>query len=138
MAVALANAVVAQGDTVSATLFADDIIGTTPPSGSEEAALRLSRAFEEAPVKDATAIGRVLTLLAERIGRRKVVFIVSDFFGDVDITFDGIRRLLYGSNEVILLHVLDPLELDFSYPGRVELVELEGPGRLRLGTGPKD
>ncbi len=132
MAVALASAVTAQGDQVAATLFANEIVTLLPPSGSEDAAINLSRALAEAPVKDRTAVGRVLTHLAEQIGRRKVVFVISDFFGDVDATFDGIQRLLYGKNEVILLHVLDPLELDFNYPGRVELVELEGAGRLRL------
>lgn len=132
MAVALASAVTAQGDQVAAALFADDIVTSFPPGGSEEVAINLSRALAETPVKDRTAVGRVLTQLAERLGRRKVVFVISDFFGDINATFDGIKRLLYGRNEVILLHVLDPLELDFDYPGRVELVELEGPGRLRL------
>ena len=132
MAVTLANAVVAQGDQTAATLFASDIIETTPPSGAEEAGITLSRLLAHTPAKDQTAIGRVLTQIAEQIGRRKVVFVISDFFGDLDSIFDGIRRLLYSRNEVILLHVLDPLEMDFTYPGRVELIELEGTGRIKL------
>jgi uncharacterized protein (DUF58 family) len=129
VAVALADAVVAQSDQVAVTFFAEQAIETFPPSSADDVPAKISRYMEHAPLKDRTAVGRVLTLLAERIGRRKVVFVLSDFFGDIDATFDGVKRLADNKNEVILLHLLDPLELDFSYPGRVELVELEGTRR---------
>jgi uncharacterized protein (DUF58 family) len=129
IAVALADAVVAQSDQVAVTFFAEQAIETYPPSNAGDVADKISRYMEAAPLKDRTSVGSVLSLLAERIGRRKVVFVVSDFFGDVDATFDGVKRLADNKNEVILLHLLDPLEVDFSYPGRVELVELEGTRR---------
>ena len=129
VAVALAHAVIAQSDQVAVTFFADRAIETFPPSTADEVPDKISRYMERAPLKDRTAVGSVLSLLAERIGRRKVVFVVSDFFGDVDATFDGIKRLADNKNEVILLHLVDPLEADFSYPGRVELIELEGTRR---------
>lgn len=129
VAVALAHAVVAQSDQAAVTFFAEKAIETFPPSNADEVPDKISRYMENAPLKDRTSIGSVLSLLAERIGRRKVVFVISDFFGDVDDTFDGVKRLADNRNEVILLHLLDPLEVDFSYPGRVELVELEGTRR---------
>ena len=127
--VALAHAVVAQSDQAAVTFFAEQAIETFPPSNSDEVPDKISRYMEHAPLKDRTSIGSVLSLLAERIGRRKVVFVVSDFFGDVEATFDGVKRLADNKNEVVLLHLVDPLEMDFSYPGRVELIELEGTRR---------
>jgi uncharacterized protein (DUF58 family) len=129
MAVALAHAVVAQSDQAAVTFFADEALETFPPSSADEVPDKISKYMEDPPFKDRTAVGRVLSLLAERIGRRKVVFVLSDFFGDVAATFDGVKRLADGANEVILLHLVDPLEIDFSYPGRVELIELEGTRR---------
>ena len=132
IAVAMAYAVVAQTDQVAATLFADRIVRSIPPSGVQDVVAKISNALETAELKEPTSIGRVLGLLAEQIGRRKVVFVVSDFFNDVDSIFDGIKRLLYNNNEVVLFHVVDPLEVDFSHPGRVELLELEGTGKLMI------
>jgi uncharacterized protein (DUF58 family) len=130
IAVTLAGAIVAQSDMAAVTFFADRVLDSVPATGSDEIVAKISRFMSEAPFKDTTAIGRVLSLLSEQIGRRKCVFVISDFFNDLDRTFDGIKRLLFNHNEVILLHLLDPLEIDFSYKGQVELIELEGEGRL--------
>jgi len=132
VAVALAHAVITQSDQTAVTFFADRAIETFPPSSSNEVPDKISHYMEHAPLKDRTSIGNVLSLLAQRIGRRKVVFVISDFFGDVAATFDGVKRLADNKNEVILLHLLDPLEMDFCHPGRVELIELEGPRRDTL------
>jgi uncharacterized protein (DUF58 family) len=132
VAVAMAQAIVSQTDMVAATFFADSIVESIPPSGAEEVVAKLSRSLETAEMKDRTAIGRVLSQLAEQIGRRKIVFVISDFFSDVKSTFDGIKRLLYSNNEVVLFHVLDPIEIDFDHPGRVELIELEGAGKMQI------
>jgi hypothetical protein len=70
--------------------------------------------------------------MSEQVGRRKCVFVISDFFTDLNTLFDGVKRLLYRNCEVIFLHVLDPLELDFNIDGQVELIELEGEGRLQI------
>jgi uncharacterized protein (DUF58 family) len=130
IAVALAGTIVAQNDLVSATFFSDRIRETVPATGTEEIISKISRFMEQADFKDPTAIGRVLSLMAQQAGRRKCVFVISDFFNDLTSTFDGIKRLLYNNNEVILLHLVDPIEMDFDYPGQVELVELEGQDRL--------
>jgi uncharacterized protein (DUF58 family) len=132
IAVALASAIVAQNDMTSVTFFADRLLESIPATGSDEIIGKVSEYMQEAPFKDATAIGRALRLLGEHIGRRKCVFVISDFFNDLDATFDGVKRLLFNRNEVILFHLLDPIEIDFSYKGRVELIELEGTERMVL------
>ncbi len=132
ISVALASAILAQTDRVAATFFADEIVREIAPTGSDEIIGTLADNVEGLPPKDATALGRVLSLTAEHIGRRQVVFVLSDFFGDLTSLFDGLKRLLFHHNEVILFHVLDPLELNFNLPGRVELIELEGPRRMTI------
>ncbi len=134
VAVAIAGAIQAQKDKVSVHFFADSILAEESATGSREVIGKISNYMEKSELKGDTAIGRILSMAAEDLGRRKAVFIVSDFFNDVESMFDGMKRLLYNHNEVILLHVLDPLELDFNHEGPIELVELEGEGR-RLVNG---
>jgi hypothetical protein len=90
----------------------------------------ISEAMTNVRPKEQTSIGDVLCRLAERIGRRQLVFVISDFFTDVDDTFRGVRRLLDDHHEVVLLHLVDPVEVDFKIDGKVRLPELEGGGRL--------
>ncbi len=132
IAVALACAITGQNDLVAATFFADRIMETIPATGSEALLAKIAQYMHEAPFKDRTAIGRALRTVGEQIGRRKCVFVISDFFNDADATFDGIKRLLFNKNEIVLFHLVDPLEMDFSYKGPVELIELEGEDRMIL------
>lgn len=132
IAVALASAVVAQTDMVAASFFTDRIEETIPATNAEDITGRISSYVEQHAPKGATAIGKILSQLAETIGRRKIVFIISDLFNNIQAIFNGIERLVFSHNEVVLLHLVDPLEIDFNYPGQVELVELEGSQRLIL------
>lgn len=132
MAVAIANAVVRQSDMVSATFFDDRIRESIPATGSEEILGKISHYLEKAELKGPTSMSKVLGQMSEQVGRRKCVFVISDFFTDLTTLFDGVKRLLFRNCEVIFLHVLDPLELDFDLSGQVELIELEGEGRLQI------
>ena len=132
IATAISYVVVNQSDSVGAIFFDDDIRSTVRVSNQEDVVSRISREMIAADPKQSTSLGDVLSLVAEQIGRRRVVFVVSDFFGDLEHTFDGIKRLLDDNHEIILLQVVDPLELSFDIPGRVRLLELEGERKLDL------
>ncbi|OGV37360.1 MAG: hypothetical protein A2X48_21600 [Lentisphaerae bacterium GWF2_49_21] len=139
MATALSNVIVNQSDSVGAIFFDNRILSTIKAIGSEEIVSKIATQFKETEPKNPTAIGKVLSLLAEQISRRRLVFVLSDFFGDIENTFTGIKRLLDDKHEVVLLQIVDPLELNFDIMGRVELIELEGPNRLEVsGASIKD
>lgn len=134
IATALSYVIINQSDSVGAYFFDNNILSAIRVTNSEEIVSKISDAFQHTQLKNPSAIGKVLSLIAEQIGRRHVVFIISDFFGDVNETFNGIKRLLNDKHEVVLFQIIDPVELDFDIPGRVELIELEGNGRL-IATG---
>ena len=69
-------------------------------------------------------------MVAEQIAKRRVVFLITDFFSDIEHSFSGIKRLIDAKHEVVLLQIIDPLELTFDINGRVELHELEGSEKL--------
>jgi uncharacterized protein (DUF58 family) len=117
---------------VSATLFDDRILEHIPRSGAEQVVRKISAALERAEKKGPSAIGDVLAHAAESSGRRAIVMLFSDCFGDLDKIADGLKRLLYAKHEVVLFHVLDPVETDFDLDGTVEFVELEGTDRITI------
>ena len=132
IAVALAQLVINQSDTVGAHFFDTEIRRTVPVSGSQDVVATIDSIFGDTEAKSPSSLGRVLSHLAEHLGRRQVVFVVSDFFGDPEETFMGLKRLLDDRHEVVLFHLVDPLEQDFDIPGRVRLPDLEGEGHLDL------
>lgn len=133
MATSIAQIIVSQSDKVGFYFFADGIVDEIPVTGGIDIAARIAGTVEGMPAPKAKeSIGESLRLVAERIGRRRVVFLISDFFADPDNTLDGIKRLIDAKHEVVLLHIVDPIELNFAVDGRVELVELEGEERLKL------
>jgi uncharacterized protein (DUF58 family) len=60
-----------------------------------------------------TGLVRALTALAEIIPPRSLVVIASDFYEDLPALGAALNRLRYDGHDLIGLHVLDPLELDF-------------------------
>ncbi|MFA4944289.1 MAG: DUF58 domain-containing protein [Lentisphaeria bacterium] len=130
VATALSQVITAQSDRVGVALFDNQVRAMIPPTGGQEIVAKIADTLDATAKKEPTAIGKVLLLLAESFRRRGVVFIISDFFADIGSTLDGVRRLRHDRHEVVLIHLLDPLELNFQIPGRVRLLELEGPGKL--------
>jgi len=132
MAVALAFIIQEQSDMVSATLFSDRIVDFIRRSNTEEVVRRISTAIEDAAPKDPTAFRTVLNQAAEQMGRRGIVMIFSDVFGDLEAFYDGLKRLLYSKHEVIVFHLLDPVETDFELAGEVIFDELEGRDKITI------
>jgi uncharacterized protein (DUF58 family) len=132
MALALAFLIQDQSDMVSATLFDNRILEHIPRSSAEQVVQKISAAIDRSEKKGPSAIGDVLAHTAENTGRRAIVMVFSDFFGDLDKVADGLKRLLYNKHEVVLFHVLDPVEMDFGLNGTVEFLELEGEDRITI------
>src|SRR5947209_12684127 len=73
----------------------------------------------------ATGIGGVLHHVAGQIRRKGIVILISDLFDDEGAILSGIQHLRFGGNEVIVLHTMDPYELEFPFQGNVEFDGLE-------------
>ena len=70
-------------------------------------------------------IGPPLKKLAEHFGRRGIVVIVSDFYAEPDEVFEAIGPIRFRGNDVVLFHVLDPTEVDFSFAEPASFEDLE-------------
>ncbi|NNM85132.1 MAG: DUF58 domain-containing protein [Phycisphaerales bacterium] len=62
-----------------------------------------------------TDISGVLHLLANKIPRRGLVFVISDFFDDADKLITALQHLRHARHQLVLIQVLDRAETDLAY-----------------------
>jgi uncharacterized protein (DUF58 family) len=79
-----------------------------------------------------TSLAASLESLAELIPARSLVVIASDFYEDPERLAVALRRLRYDRHDLIGLHILDPIEIDFDIDDRGFFVDSETGGRLKM------
>ena len=68
--------------------------------------------------------------LAEHFHRRSVLVLLSDFYEDPDLVLEAIKPLKFLGNELVVFHVLDPAEVDFTYTDASSFEDLESGEQL--------
>jgi uncharacterized protein (DUF58 family) len=129
-AAALAFLVLHQRDAVGLAIFDQEIRQLISPSSNPTQLKQLLHVMEEATAAQKTRTGPIFHDLAERLGRRGVVVILSDLFDDVDSMLAGLKHLRHRRQDVILLHILDPAELDFPFQQVTMFKGLEALGEV--------
>jgi uncharacterized protein (DUF58 family) len=97
-----------------------------PPHAGSAQLARLIDALERTTPAGASDAPAAMSALAERLGRRSLVILVSDFFADVAKIRRALARLHHGRHEVIALRVLDDDEIEFPFTHWLRLRGLEG------------
>jgi uncharacterized protein (DUF58 family) len=112
---ALAYLVLHQQDSVGLATFDEELRSLVRPSGSPSHLKELLHVMEQPPGGKKTATGPIFHDLAERFKKRGIVIVLSDLFDDVDSMVRGLSHFRHRRHEVVLMHVLDPAELDFPF-----------------------
>jgi len=136
LSASLAYLLVQQGDAAGLLTFADAPLDYLPPR-SRPAHLHAVLASLEAltPGREATDLAAALDRVAEVVPRRGLVVLVSDLLDFRHEPAALLRRLKQARHDALVLHVLDPDELDLSFEGPTVFEALEG--RARLLTDPE-
>lgn len=131
-AAALAYLILNSRDYAGLVVFDESLRREVPPGGGAPQALTLFRELEAAEPGGDTQVGELLFGLAERLRRRGIVVVISDFFDDAERVVDGVRRLASAGHEPILLQIIDPAERNFSFDGHLKFDPLESGETLRV------
>lgn len=115
LAAAMAWLVLHQQDAVGLVTFDDQIRTNVPPSSNASHLRTLLQVMEDVRPVAKTATGPIFHELAERFRKRGVVLILSDLFDEVGSLMAGLKHFSHRRHDVILLHVLDPAELEFPF-----------------------
>ena len=114
-AAALAYLVLQQQDSVGLVTFDREIRALVRPSSNASHIKQLLHVMEHSSAERKTASGAIFHELAERFKKRGIVMVLSDLFDDVDAMMAGLKHFRHRRHEVVLLHVLDPAEVDFPF-----------------------
>ncbi len=126
----LAYLIQRQSDAAGLTLFDQNLYGFIEASTSHAKLLEMLALMYKHPAHEKTSVGKILNQLAERIGRRALVIVVSDLFDRPEALRAGLEHLRHRKHDVLLLHVMDKQEISFNFDRLTQFRGLEGSGQL--------
>jgi uncharacterized protein (DUF58 family) len=115
-----------QGDAVGLSCVAEQIVQQIPPRRNASHLRLLFDLLEKTASKGDTQLSRVLHELAETIQQRALVVIVSDLFLEPQVLGQCFQHLRFRKHDVAVFHLLDPLELEFSFRRPMRFLDMEG------------
>src|SRR5262249_24900156 len=114
-AAALAYLTLHQQDSVGLVTFDDAVRPSVRPPRQPAHLKEIVHRLNQGGGREMTALGPIFHELAERITRRAILVILSDFFDDPAGLVAGLKHLRHKRHEVVVMHVLDPAELEFPF-----------------------
>ena len=117
LAASLAYMVLRQRDSVGLSIFDSEVRAYLPPRSSMGIIMEIDRLLRNVKPTSRTSIAKQLHDIALMIKRRSLVVLVSDLFSDVDDILAGLDHLRFNGHDVVVLHTLDPHELEFPFKG---------------------
>jgi len=102
-----------QRDAVGLALYDADINKFLPPKSKPSYISEILKVLSNTKPSNETHTAISLDKLAERIKRRGLVIIMSDFFDDKNTVLQALKHFRHRNHEVLVFHILDPREVDF-------------------------
>lgn len=122
---ALAMLLVKQRDAAGLTLYDTDIRKILMPNSRPSFISQILMQLSEVKPSNQTETAKALDMLAERIKRRSLVIILSDFFDNAESVLKALKHFRHRNNEVIVFQILDPRELDFKFGYNANFIDME-------------
>lgn len=125
LAASLSYLMLRQRDGVGLVLFDEKIRKFLPPRSMNSYLNLLLQELERLNSYGETRIGQTFHQLAERMKRRGLVIIFSDLFDSPQEILSGLKHFRHNRHEVIVFHILDPLERHFNFKQAGTFLDLE-------------
>lgn len=135
LAATLAYLVLKQRDSVGLSIFDSEVRAYLPPRSAMGIILEIDRLLRDIKPTPRTSIAKQLQDIALMMKRRSFVVLISDLLTDVEDLLSGLDHLRFSGHNVVVLHTLDPYELEFPFKGTWRFNGLEG--EVPLTTQPE-
>ena len=131
-AAALASLFLRQRDPVGLAIFDEGVRQFLPVSSTPAHLRTLMQSMEKAESKPKTGLGNTLHDLAERMKRRSMALIFSDFLDDPNDILRGLQHFHHKRHDMVLFHVLDRDEIEFPFKDAARFEGMEGEDAVLL------
>ena len=125
LAAALSYLILQQRDAAGLATFSTDVAQYLPPRSALSYLHQLMGALEQVQPSDSTGTATALHHLAERFTRRGLVVLISDLFDDPQQILQALRHFRHERHDVLVMHVMDPREVDFNLGSPAVFRDLE-------------
>lgn len=115
IAASLAYMMIKQQDAVGLAVFDETITSYLPPHTTKGYLRQILIELQKLHASKKTGAGKSLHQVADRIRRRGLVIVISDLLDNPDEVIAALKHFRHKKNEVIVMHVLDPLERSFAF-----------------------
>ena len=112
-----------QRDRVGLATFDHEIVEYVPPS-TRHLQLVLHTLARAEPGRPGM-LRDPLMRLGDNLHHRGIILLLSDFYEEPESVIDSVRHLRARGHDVIVFHLLDPAELEFTYDGAASFRDLE-------------
>lgn len=125
LSASLAYLLIQQQDSVGIGLFSDRLETYLPPRSTRIYLKNILKEINNVSASSKTNTAECLNSVSEKIKRRGMVILISDFFDDIDKVLSALKKLHYKKNDVILFQILDPIEESFAFEKNGVFIDLE-------------
>ncbi len=125
LAAALAYLLLKQQDAVGLGLFNQELEKYLPPRSNPTHLREIFTILSAVQPAMQTDIAAVFHALAERFQRRGLVVIFSDLMDDPAIVIPALQHFRHKKHEVLLFHILDPVEIELPFREHTRFVDME-------------
>lgn len=122
LSAALSYMMIKQQDAVGVGLYSEKVNHFLPPKAARgylHEILKILNKVNVSSYSESKTAGtntvNSLNEIAEKINRRGLVVIISDFFDDINSVIKALKHFRYKKNEVIIFQILDPIERSFGF-----------------------
>jgi uncharacterized protein (DUF58 family) len=136
LATALSEVISWQQDQVGLAVIAKSLQDFRPPGSTRTHITQLQEAIERLQTEPVTDLAGGLNALFQRLARRGVLLVMSDFLvDDLESVFAAVRLFRHRRWEVVILHVVHPDEEQLPDGAAYRFEGLEGEGRIDASPG---
>jgi uncharacterized protein (DUF58 family) len=114
-----------QQDSVGLITFDDQVRQTVPPRSQQTHIDAIVQGLHISRPQAKTDIEKIMRRVAENIGSRGMIILVSDLLADREPLFRGLEMLRHRRHDVLVFHVMDDDELNFPFAGTTRFEGME-------------
>jgi len=126
LAASLGYMIFQQRDGVGLMTFADEIKQFIPSRNRRGHMLSILRHLEKLEHGYGTELSLPLHQIAEMIGKKGMVILISDLLDDPTTVLEGLRHIRFQGHDVIVFQILDDTELNFPFENATRFIDMEG------------